>query len=213
MRKPGTNQTTKSNVRSAGKSASQQKKGKIPHVSQGTMVKLVAGMPEKPTVRAFSLPIDVSTDASGVLSLAAETYGVANVIGLLGSEFTNYSQEYQQFRPLSLGGRFFPATTNATSTTGPYQTGMILVPWSQARPGGANALYQSRQKVFFSTLEEKEVEVRANFENARLWNSTLVALPADRDFGFAFLNLSNTAVSTRLFTLMFTLVCEFTTAL
>ena len=158
--------------------------------------------------RVLSTTAFISSDASGLVTVAS--YGIADVITLLGAEWTKFAQEYQEFRIRSFTMKFFPATTSATSTTGPYQTAILVAPWRQLRPTNANTLFQSRSKEIFSTLYEKYITLTSNnFANAKLWSTYGLTYQADRDYGLSWTTLSTFAASSRMFTVLFQLDAEF----
>jgi hypothetical protein len=138
----------------------------------------------------------VST-AGGIITL--NPVSSQQVLTALGTEFTNFSQEFQSFRILRLRVHFLPATTSATSTTGPYQGGLLVAPWSQLLPSAISTLQQSSEKVIFSTLNERIIQTQNVTVNAHLWNVVGTSLPADRDFGLAWTNIGTLAVSSTIF--------------
>jgi hypothetical protein len=126
----------------------------------------------------------ISSTAGGDVTIAS--IGVMTTVNTtLGTEFTNYAQEYQQYRVKSMKIHAIPSTTSATTTTGPYQTGMIICPYLQLPLTALNSLQQAEQKEIWSTLQETKVFLRSPL-NANLWNEFNVAYPADRDFGFSY---------------------------
>jgi len=161
-----------------------------------------------PVRRTFSIASSINSDASGNIALAP--VGCGDIITLLTTEFTNYSQEFQEYRLKSLTMKFFPSTTSATSTTGPYQAALMVSGWKQLRPAAIGTLYQSRSKEIFSTIYEKYIKITTeNFPNGKLWNSVAVAYPADRDFGLVWVGLGTVAVTSRIFTTVYELDVEF----
>jgi len=176
----------------------------------GKMVIFSNRFTDKRVVRTFGIDGTISTTAGGSVAVAAIT--TANLISALGAEFTNFAQEFQEFRVKRLRTHFLPSTTSATSTTGPYQGSMIVAPWKQFVPTTISTLYQGAQKEVFSTLQETKVQqTSAGFPNALLWTGTNAAIVSDRDFGIAYASLtaSTMAASTRLFSLYHELVIEF----
>jgi len=158
--------------------------------------------------RRFTVNSNISSDASGVVVLTAT--GAADIITLLGTEFSNFSQEFSEYRVLTVGVHIFPSTTNATSSTGPYQGGILLAPWAQLKPTTLDNVRQSDSLVKFSTLEEKNVRIMApNGPNFKLWTGTSTALALDRDFGFTWVSVGTLAVTSRIFTALFELEVEF----
>jgi hypothetical protein len=152
----------------------------------------------------------VTSDAGGSVAIASLT--VAGQINTtLGTEFTNYAQEYQQFRVKSIKAHFWPSTTSATSTTGPYQGALILAPYIQFPLTALTSLQQAEQKEIWSTLQETKVYLSSiSFDNGKLWNEFGVTYPQDRDFGFSYGLLgSSVAASSRIGQWAVELVVEF----
>jgi hypothetical protein len=147
--------------------------------------------------RTFSSPGVILSTAGGLITL--NPVSSQQIITALGTEFTNFAQEFQSFRILRLRVHFLPATTSATSTTGPYQGGLLVAPWSQLVPSAISTLQQSSEKVIFSTLNERIIQTRNVTANSHLWNVTGTALPADRDFGLAWTNVGTLAASSTIF--------------
>jgi len=126
----------------------------------------------------------VTSTAGGDVSIAS--VGVASAVNsLLGTEFSNYAQEYQQYRVKSIKLHSLPSTTSAVTSTGPFQTALIVVPYFQLPLTTLNSLQQAEQKEVWSTLQETKVFVSSPL-NANLWNEFNVTYPADRDFGFTY---------------------------
>jgi hypothetical protein len=152
----------------------------------------------------------VSSDASG--GVAISSISVANAVNsLLGTEFTNYAQEYQQYRVMNIKAHFWPSTTSATSTTGPYQGALIAAPYVQFPVTSITSLQQAEQKEIWSTLQETKFFLSGSgFENAKLWNEFGVTYPQDRDYGFSYGLLgSSLAASSRVGQFALQIVCQF----
>lgn len=158
--------------------------------------------------RKFMIGTTISSSAGGAVGIAS--ISVMNLVNSgLGTEFSNFAQEYQQYRVMSIKAHFLPSTTSATSITGPYQASVLVVPYYQINPTSASSLQQAEQKEVFSTLQETKVFLRA-FPNALLWNEYNITYPADRDFGFAYGSVAGTvANSTRVYDLLTEIDCEF----
>jgi hypothetical protein len=160
------------------------------------------------TTRKFSYVNTKASDASGLITLNAS--GCADVIGFLGTEFSNFAQEWTEFRVKSYSLHWFPSTTNATSTTGPFQGGYVVAPWAQLKPTTLTSMQQSNQLVKFSTMEEKEIcVIRPTGPNFLLWNPVGTVLPIDRDFGLVESGISTVAVSSTIYTRLYELEVEF----
>jgi len=197
---------SKAGARSPGKSKNRQRQ--IRDEPQGKLVILRPSLYSRKTIRKFAYSGSISSSAGGAIVVTAPAVGAA--ITALGTEWSNFAQEYQQFRVLSFKYYFAPATTNATSVTGPYQGFVIISPWCQQAPTTIASIEQSTELVKFSTLEEKEIEVRSvNFNNAKLWNQYNIALPADRDFGLAFASVGTLAASSVIFYVLAEIQAEF----
>jgi len=209
MRPRGTNNVSLS-TKSRAKSA-QSQKGKKKEKNdnpQGRLVRLQPKVFSPITSRRFALTANQSSDASG--NLLFFSTGCADIIGFLGTEWTNFAQEYSEFRVRSLGYWFAPATVNAVSSTGPYQGGMVAAPWAQIKPTGANSIFQSNELIKFSTLEEKEVVVKApNGANFQLWTAYGTTVPIDRDFGLTFFSVGTLAASSKIYTVVYELWADF----
>jgi hypothetical protein len=202
---PNISRSVKSRQGSNTKQSSKNKK--IAPEPQGVLVVLRPSRMTQTVIRKFAIATTANSDASGILLL--NTQSVSANITSLGAEFTNFSQEFQQYRVLRFGIHFFPSTTNATSTTGPYQGGVISAGWQQKAPTTVSSIEQAMELIKFSTMEEKEIYLIPGFQNCKLWNDTTVAYPVDRDFGLVFQGVSTLAVSSSIFTLLKELTVEF----
>jgi hypothetical protein len=173
-------------VKSKGRQSSQPgKKGDSGSFGpDGRMVKFVMNPKSSVVRRKFLATFVIASGAGGDVPIAS--IGVAGMVNsFLGTEFTNYAQEYQQYRVKSIKIHSLPRTTSATSTTGPYQTAFIIAPYLQFPLTTLNSLQQAEQKEVWSTLQETKVFVASPL-NANLWNEFNVTYPADRDFGFSY---------------------------
>jgi len=159
-------------------------------------------------MRKFAYPVQINSTGAGAVTLAAVSFGDA--VTALSTEWTNFSQEFQEFRPVSIRVYFCPATTNSTAVTGPYQGAMALAPWQQFRITSFTTIQQSNELVKFSTLEEKEIIIYPKMSNDKLWNAVGVAFPVDRDFGFAYLSFGATlALSSAIFSVLIEVEAQF----
>jgi len=207
---PNVSYTTKSKTRARnGQKQGGTKKKSIPDEPQGKLVILNPRLYSRTVTRKFAYSGSVSSSAGGAVALVAAS--VSGAITGLRTEWTNFAQEYQQFKVLSFKYYFAPATTNATSVTGPYQGFMMVAPWCQQAQTTSASVQQSTELVKFSTLEEKEIEVRSQrFANAaNLWNQYNVAYPADRDFGLTYVSVGTLAASSVIFYVLAELQAEF----
>lgn len=199
--------TTKSRAKANSKQAPKGK-NKQNDNPQGRLVRLQPKVFSPVVRRRFVIGTNANSDASGNIPIFAT--GCADVIGFLGTEWSNFAQEFSEFRVESLGYWFAPATTNATSSAGPYQGGILAAPWAQLKPVSANSLYQSNEIIKFSTLEEKEVVVRrpsgANFQ---LWTAFGTAIPIDRDYGLSYISAGTLATSSKIYTVVYEVWAEF----
>lgn len=202
------NITRKMNVRSKQRQGNSNKSKSRQEEPQGELVILKPSINVNRIVRRkFRTGATISSTAGGVISFA--TISVSQVITALGSEFTNFAQEYLEYRVMSIRRWFIPSTTNATSTTGPYQGGVVAGAWQQLTMPSSVSLLQSNELVEFSTLEEKKILVLPRFTNSKLWNAYGVAYPADRDFGLAWYGVGTLAVSSQIFAYIDELHVEF----
>jgi len=186
-----------------GKSGSRKKSKKQRTIEpQGKLVIFRMTQSSSPSVkRKFAYGQIVSSTGAGAITLLAISF--ADAVTALSTEWSNFAQEFQEFRPVCLRIYFCPATTSATATTGPYQGAMALAPWQQFRIVAFSTIQQSNELTKFSTLEEKEVVIYPKMPNDKLWNQVGVAFPVDRDFGLAFLSFGSVlAVSSVIFSLM-----------
>jgi hypothetical protein len=136
---------------------------------------------EKAT-RNFLQSGQIFSTAGGVISfIQVGSGGVTST-----ADWTNFSQEYGNYRILKMKIHFTPATVNATSITGPYQSMMMIGRyWGQG--GTASALAQDVDTQFRSTLEEFSMENNhLGYPNASQWTAVGTSLPADRGFGMNF---------------------------
>jgi len=206
--RPNPNISSKSRGRLRAKGPQGDKRGKNARPeSQGELVILRPMFKTRDVRRKFSASADISSSGAGAIALTAN--GAADIISTLGSEWTNFAQEYSQFRVRSVGIHFFPSTTSATSSTGPYQAGVVGCCWCGLKSPSASAIQQANELVKWSTLEEKELLIVNPTENTKLWNPVGTALPIDRDFGFAFVGVGTVAISSRIFTVTYVLDTEF----
>jgi hypothetical protein len=134
--------------------------------------------------RWFSNKGTLSSGVGGTIAISSISF--ADIVTAVGTEWTNFSQEFQQFRMNEVQVRFIPATVNATSVTGPYQGAMEICPWQQLRITSVTSVDQSVELSTFSTLEEENFRFQPKMPNDKLWNAVGVAIPVDRDFGFAY---------------------------
>lgn len=179
---------------------------------QGRLVVLRPSISAPIVQRRFVVSSNVSSDGSGGITIASR--GIADFISAAGTEWTNFAQEFLEFRVVSLGYWFVPATTNATSSTGPYQAGMLAGPWAQLKPTNVSSIQQSCTLVKWSTLEEKEIMiVRPTTVNANAFNPYGTAVPIDRDWGISYALAPNmaVAVTSRIFGLCEEMWVEFRT--
>jgi len=174
----------------------------------GNVVTVQPSVLSKSVKRTFTASGTIQSTAAGAITLAAT--GCQDLITSLGTEFSNYGQEYSEFNVKKIGLHLFPSTTSATSTTGPYQGGFVMSDWAQLKPTTLTSMFQSDALIKKSTLEEFEYNVRApNLPNFKLWNPIGTAIPIDRDFGFAYSSVSTLAVSSNIYSALFELDVEF----
>ena len=208
--KPNVTKSLKSTARARNGQGQKNKSKNIKDSPTGIRVVLTPQLFSTTVQRRFTYPASVSSDASGNVVLSA--FGCADTIANLGVEWTNFAQEFLEFRVRRFGLWLTPSTTNATSSTGPYQSAIVAAPWVQLKPTSVNTIYQSNQLVRFSTLEEKEIIVNSPAtENAKLWNAYGTALPIDRDFGIVYTSIASMATTSRIFSTLTEMWVEFRT--
>lgn len=195
---------TKAAKKQAG--SSRRRRSNLPNEPQSELVVLRPSLVQRRVMRQYGLKSTFSSSAGGVIAAASQA--VSTIITSLGTEFTNFAQEFQSYRVKSMKVRMFPATVNATSTTGPFQGGMLIAPWSQFPLTADASILQSNQLVKFSTLEEKEIEILNPLLNTKLWNEYGVAYPADRDFGFSYSSIGTLAASSVIYYVLYQLEVE-----
>jgi len=209
----GKNTTRSTKSRARGRAGTTGKRNKLrAQDPQGRLIILIPQVYSNIVQRRFLNTLNLTSDASGNVLLVAR--GAADAIASLAAEWTNFAQEFLEFRVVSLGYWFTPATTNATSSTGPYQGCILAAPWAQLKISAATTIYQSNSLVKFSTLEEKEIIVKKpSTINSSSFNPYGTALPIDRDFGIAYFSptTSTLATSSRIMVLMEEMWVEFRT--
>lgn len=205
--RPNRTVRVKPKQRSKGRSKGNQKETRR-NEPQGSVVTLRPTVGSQTVRRKFAATGSILSTAAGAVTLSST--GCNDLITSLGSEWSNYAQEYSEFRIVKLGIHFLPCTTSATSTTGPYQGGLAVCPWAQLKIASLASLHQSDQLMIFSTLEEKIVMVTGSgMSNTKLWNPVGTALPIDRDFGITYVNEGTLAVSSNIYVAVFELFAEF----
>jgi len=142
----------------------------------------------KTVLRHFSTSGSVSTTAGGAISQGV--ISGAGTISALGSQFSDFSQEFQEFRVRAIEVIFSPAVTSGTPTTGPYAIQLGVAPWRQFQPTSGRTLAQNDEYNVFSSLEERGYSLKCGaFENGKLWTTVGSTLVTDRDFGFSYIGL------------------------
>jgi len=206
QRKP--NRTTSSKHTTRGRQGTGSKNNKKTTFQPQGMLVVLRGVSEtNSVVRHFSVGVTLSSSATGVIP--QQSPGGATIITALGAEWSNFAQEFQQYRIRKLGFHFFPCTTAATSTTGPYQGGMIATNWQQNALSNTGSIEQSAKLIKWSTLEEKNPWVLPSFENAKLWNDATIALPVDRDYGLSYASVGALALNSQIFQVLYEMEVEF----
>lgn len=200
-RKPGASRNRRGASRKRTRKGSQQvpgqRGGNTAEVGKMTVFK---GLPSlgKIVDRWFTNKGTLSSNGGGTIPIAV--ISANDIIAALGTEFSNFGQEFQEYRVDTIEVNFLPATVNATSVTGPYQGAMEIAPWQQFRPATLSTLDQSAEMRTFSSLEEENFRFYPKFSNERLWTPTGTALAADRDFGLSYGSFGATmAVSSVIF--------------
>jgi len=165
----------------------------------------------KPVIRRFSLLGSISTDATGKIALA--TGNNTSSVEALFPTFPTFSQNFQQYRVRRLIMRLTPTTTNATSSTGPFQGSLLISRfWGNLVPANVNGIVDDPLHHNISTLEEHTIETNyMGFPDGQLWTATNAVVTGGYQYGFAF--ASNSAVllatSSVIFALELVAECEF----
>jgi len=173
----------------------------------------------RPNSRSEQTVHRVLRQLSTVSSTAGGTITAFNIlasnVNSAAPDWNNIAQEFQDYRVKYVQTHFFPATTTATITTGPYQSGMIACPLVQQAVVSSSVIIQSNETQFFSTLEEKQIRVeRPKGPNFNNWTLTTAATPALADFGYGAISASsNMAVSSVIYNVVHEWGVEFRLAL
>jgi hypothetical protein len=206
-RRPKPNRSAKSKSKNKGKGRQGPGRGRrTGNEPQGELVTFSAKQTLQTVVRRFRSDNTVSSTAAGLIA----PFAISASAVTSDPDWANFSQEFQQYRVKKVGTRFFPATTNATATTGPFQSGVKVAPWRNNAITTLSGINQAPEMIKFSTLEEKEVQIRATGPNSRLWTPVGTALVADRNYGFSGCSVgSNLAVSSIIYNLIIEYDVEF----
>lgn len=136
--------------------------------------------------RVLALDSTLSTTAGGIVNV--NSFSVSGFLTALGTEFTNFAQEYQSFRVRSFKIHCLPVLVGNTSLAGASANQGVLVaaPWHQFPLTARSSVMQAARKAIWSMAEETKFQVMMDMDNDKLWNEFGVAYPADRDYGVTF---------------------------
>lgn len=145
----------------------------------------------------------VSSNGSGAIALVSNATSTVTS----SSDWANISQEFSLYRVRRMRFKFFPATTSATSVTGPYQSVVMVARWWGLSPSGESTLRQDETAGFHSTLEEFEMDTNyAGYPEAQEFIPVGTALPYV--YGFAYATPTGSAVLA-LSSVIYTKIVEF----
>lgn len=210
-RKANRRVTTKAKTRNRGGNA-QPEAERMPDRNNGRPIVWRQMPGRKNLVKRYLTvnPFAISSTAGGVISFVNSSS--QSFITALGTEFTNFAQEYSSFRIKHIEIKFLPRTTSATSVTGPFQGGLAICPWFQFPYANATSLQQSPDYEVVSTLEtSRTFVVLPRGPNHQLWNEFGVSIPADREFGLCYAGTHTLAASSEIFGVIVRLLIEFQT--
>jgi hypothetical protein len=158
-------------------------------------------------IRTLRVIGTISSNGAGAMILAAfPSTGVTS-----SSDWTNFSQEFGNYRVRSIRFKLFPATVNATSVTGPYQGIYAIARWWGLSYSSESSIRQDPQLVVVSTLQEYAIETNhLGFPDATEFTPVGSTIPAERTYGFSAMSLSNSAVLA-LSSVIWTYVTEYET--
>jgi hypothetical protein len=101
-------------------------------------------------------------------------------------DWTNFSQEFANYRVRALKLKIFPATVSATPTTGPYQGVMMMSRFWGLLPTTESHISQDTNTRHFSTLQEGQMSTNyLGFQDAQQWTPVGTSISAERTYGFA----------------------------
>ena len=161
------------------------------------------------STRTLNIFTTAVTTAGGVISIQPRSASAVTAAPSWG----NISQEFESYRVREVRVRFVPSTTNATSTTGPYQSMIMVGRWAQLSPTTQGNLEQKGDTVYHSTLEEFEYD--ANFlgiKELQDWIPVGTGLATAQNYGIAYMTpagVSALAASSDIFSVRTQFVVEF----
>jgi hypothetical protein len=161
--------------------------------------------------RVLSYATTIASTAGGVIALSA--YASFQAQSFPAADWANISNEFDVYRVRQMRVHLFPATTNSTATTGPYQSCIALSRWWGTVPTSWTGMASDPGFVAFSTLEEAEMENNwLSFPDAQQWVPVASTIPTGDSFGIALITPTGaaaTAVSSVIFTALVQWTVEF----
>jgi len=153
----------------------------------------------------------ITSYATLAADAAGNLFGTINSLNVTGaSDFNSIGADYQSYRVKQIIVKFFPATTSATSGTGPYQSACVVSRWWGLAPSTIQGIVNDQYHASFSSLEEYVVESNwLGFKDAEEWSPYGTAILSTNQYGLTYGLLSNIANSTRVFVVTVTYVTEF----
>jgi hypothetical protein len=151
----------------------------------------------------------LTSSAAGVIT--AFNIGAASVTS--APDWTNFSQEYSDYRVYKQNFSVFPSTVSATATTGPYQSVMSMSRYWGLLPTTISHISQDTKLQNFSTLQEGSITT--NFEgflDAQQWTPVGTGISSERNYGFGGCSLASVSalpVSSNIFSYIHTHYVEF----
>jgi hypothetical protein len=206
--RPSPNKTLAPNLRvglQAKPGQETKKKGKRQQTS-GRMIMYRHINKDNKVERVMRRAVTISSNASGIIPVA--TYTSDSVTSSL--DWAAFSGEFQNYRVKEMKIRFVPATTNATSVTGPYQGILALSRFWALAPTSTTNMASEPSILFASTLEEFTVDNNwLGFKDAEEWSPVGTSLLASNIFGIAFATFGGATLAAS--SVIFSAVVEYRT--
>jgi hypothetical protein len=158
-------------------------------------------------VRMLRTVGSISSTAGGIIAFFNS--GIAGVTA--SPDWTNFSQEYANYRVRKFTMRFFPATTSSTVTTGPYQSIMAMSRFWGLVPTSQSSMFQDMDVIFISTLQEGQMSNNfLGYMDAQEWTPVGTAIATERNYGVSGISPANSALLA-VSSVIFTYVLEYET--
>lgn len=175
------------------------------------MVRHFGGL--SPVIRVITGVGTISSNGSGAIPVSSISQ--ATVSAQPG--WSASAADYQFYRVRQVKMRIFPATVNATSTTGPYQSVMVLGRfWGNTVPTSANSILDSKDNKAVSTLQEAAFENNfLGFNQAQLVLGTGSTYAGSAQYGICWASpvVANLPINSIIFSYIFEYVVEFSGAI